>query len=670
MKQPERLSISRIAKANQGSEHVWLSDDDGTRGSGRLVLRVNPGRPARFYVRYVTRTGKRTLKPIGTYSKNAKDGCLTLAQARRRAREDLHRVQLVRTDAPTGDSHASFARPRPEHQGEPNSSENLNLAVSTTFVPTQAIDVKETSTSAAEAASAPHESSCGRTLEDLCNWYVKCLKAEGKSTYKNYASYVRCHVAPSAWGQKPAASLTAEDGTKLLRTIQEGGKNKTTARHVRAMLRAAYECAINAKRNPDVAEGGESFSITANPIASVGVPKRAARTEVLRNLSWREFAIFWLALFPQDAAPSLPTRFVRLDILLGGQRCLQLLRATTKSIDLDENTILIFDGKGKREKPRLHLLPLLPLARREVVELMSQAKALGSQYLFPNTSGTKALDATMISAFVRALSDRLVKADDRIHPFKYQDIRRTIETRLGSMDVHKDTRAHLQSHGLSGVQHTHYDMWDYMPQKREALFLLVQRLQEEATKLPSTLPKELVADLAQLPSQSSRRVFFDTEFTRFREGRLLSIGLITDDDSSLYVEVDDPERRSEASEFCRREVLNQFGLVQGTVVHCDEDAGVVVAKWLSAFDEPLSLCYDFPSDWTLLKHVLHAAEAWERLEGIVRPDNVSTKAYRQHCVDARDAFLKGHVRPGRHHALIDAMALREMWRAHELSSDA
>ena len=664
MRRPERLSIARIAAANQGIAQVWLSDDDGSRGNGRLVLRINPGRPARFYVRYASRTGKRKLDPIGIYSKNAKPGYLTLAQARKRAREHLHRVLIERPNPSREDA---LRLSTTELQAEPELSGNSNPGLPTTQTQ-QSYENGDAATPAAQVTSGQVESSGDKTLEALCNWYVKCLKAEGKSSYKNMESYVRCHVSTSEWGQTPAACITAVDGTKLVRGIKRAGK-RTTARHVRAMLRAAYEYAIHAARNPDAAEDVEQFGITSNPIASVKVPRRVKQTEPLRNLSWKEFAIVWLSLFSHDALPSTATRFMRLDILLGGQRALQLLRATTKSVDLEENTLLLFDGKGRREQPRLHLLPLLPLARREVIELMAQSKALGSPYLFPNTTGRKALDSSMISDFVHDLSHELVKAD-RIGPFSFQDVRRTIETRLASLNVHKDARAHLQSHGLSGVQTTHYDMWDYMPQKREALLLLVQRLQQEAAKVTSALPRELAVDIAQVPSQSSRRVFFDAEFTRFREGRLLSIGLVTDDDRSLYVEVDDPQRRQEATEFCTKVVLSQFGLVPATVVHDDRGAGQAVGAWLHSFGETLSLCYDFPSDWMLLKHVLSEASAWEQLAGSVRPDNISTQAYRQHCIDARDTFLQRHSHPGRHHALIDAMALRERWRAHERSSDA
>jgi hypothetical protein len=53
--------------------------------------------------------------------------------------------------------------------------------------------------------------------------------------------------------------------------------------------------------------------------------------------------------------------------------------------------------------------------------------------------------------------------------FHAQDLRRTAETRMAELGVSKDTRAQIQSHGLGGVQTRHYDMYDYLPEKRVAL---------------------------------------------------------------------------------------------------------------------------------------------------------------------------------------------------------
>ena len=56
-----------------------------------------------------------------------------------------------------------------------------------------------------------------------------------------------------------------------------------------------------------------------------------------------------------------------------------------------------------------------------------------------------------------------------VDQFDLRDIRRTVETMLAGMNVSRDIRAQLLSHGLSGVQSVHYDRYDYLKEKHEAL---------------------------------------------------------------------------------------------------------------------------------------------------------------------------------------------------------
>jgi hypothetical protein len=53
--------------------------------------------------------------------------------------------------------------------------------------------------------------------------------------------------------------------------------------------------------------------------------------------------------------------------------------------------------------------------------------------------------------------------------FDLRAVRRTVETMLARLQVRKDVRAQLLSHGLGGVQAVHYDRHDYIDEKRQAL---------------------------------------------------------------------------------------------------------------------------------------------------------------------------------------------------------
>ena len=66
--------------------------------------------------------------------------------------------------------------------------------------------------------------------------------------------------------------------------------------------------------------------------------------------------------------------------MLGGQRPEQLLRVTAADIDLDDGIIQLHDAKGRRQQPRLHVLPVTPLADEVIRDL--RARHPSEHYLF------------------------------------------------------------------------------------------------------------------------------------------------------------------------------------------------------------------------------------------------------------------------------------------------
>ena len=50
---------------------------------------------------------------------------------------------------------------------------------------------------------------------------------------------------------------------------------------------------------------------------------------------------------------------------------------------------------------------------------------------------------------------------------------------LASASVSSDIRGRLQSHGISGIQNRHYNAYEYLPEKRQALEKLIELLERE-----------------------------------------------------------------------------------------------------------------------------------------------------------------------------------------------
>lgn len=170
---------------------------------------------------------------------------------------------------------------------------------------------------------------------------------------------------------------------------------------------------------------------------------------------------------------SIADQALQLALFAGGQRMAQLLRAKVSDYDQETETLRLWDKKGKRITPREHLLPLAPKGAAIVEKLLAMAKE-ESDLLFSSNGSTPMVETTpgkRVFSICQAMG---------CEAFDLRDIRRTCETMLAGMGVSKDVRAQLLSHGLSGVQAAHYDRYEYITEKRNALDAWERRLDDIA----------------------------------------------------------------------------------------------------------------------------------------------------------------------------------------------
>jgi integrase len=430
---PRRLQGQRIKEALAAKRRTWLSDNDGLRGSGRLVARVSSDHSVLLYFRYSVQHRLRYI-PLGPYSAKKCSGYLTLAEAR----DAVARYSAIYRVAGTRD---------------------VRLALSQI----QAAPPQPTIADADEKGINDPTVS----LAALATFYAQELAREGKASAKAVARTAKHFIESSELGAKPARTLTPEDIANLLRPIFTSSER--SAAEVRALLNAAYERARHSGHDYRTSSGWKRFGVTVNPVRdTVRAPKSGKRD---RNLDEREVGWLWLRLTTGLQCASIPYRFLRVNLLLGGQRCQQLIRCTIGDFNDYKRTLLILDGKGRRDKPRKHLLPLSDEAYREITELIDIAKGLNSNFIFAGRLRTSPLHFAGVSHAVHEISNELIEAGliDKSAPFCYIDLRRTTESRMGELDIPQETRAQLLSHGLSGIQVEHYDRADYTRQKRDAL---------------------------------------------------------------------------------------------------------------------------------------------------------------------------------------------------------
>jgi hypothetical protein len=446
------LTERDIARARADDDDLWLVDATRSRGTGRLALRVTPGGAKRFYFRYTGTNNKRVLLALGTWHPDAGDGetSFTLAQARTRFAEWSALLQ----GAAAGDLRGFLER----------------RAATTTAV---AVDA-----ALGNSARPPATAAGDGSLRALLDAYVAGLRDAKKPSARDVANLFKNHVY-AAWPElaaAPAASITSLQITNMLRRLVDA-KHGRTAGKLRSYLRAAFATAAESSLDASVPATLSAFGITSNPAAPTKALTKFNRARH-RNLDKHELGFFWARLRERSDLPGLA---LIVNLLLGGQRLAQLLRLQSTEVQFVTRVLLLRDRKGRRSEPRQHWLPITPPVATALKALVERNQAAGCPWVF-STTLRRPICSETLSAIVNEICAAMLDAGETREKFEMRDIRRTVESRLGELSVSRDLRAQLQSHGTSGVQEIHYDMWTYLPEKREALEQWERQLDRWATE--------------------------------------------------------------------------------------------------------------------------------------------------------------------------------------------
>ena len=164
------------------------------------------------------------------------------------------------------------------------------------------------------------------------------------------------------------------------------------------------------------------------------------------------------------------------------------------------------------------------------------------------------------------------------------------------------------------------------------------------------------------------KVFFDTEFTAFRDGRLLSAGFISEDGREAYFEIPGDGLNRDCNDWVRANVLSQFDLLPDCAAGSTAGLGERVARYLLAFDGPVELCCDYKLDERFLVAALEQSQTWAVVRERVTFVNIADELRDDASVEAAKvaSFAESAPRLGVHHALADARALCAAWLARPI----
>ena len=301
------------------------------------------------------------------------------------------------------------------------------------------------------------------TVASLIELY--CASLANLKTRRDFEGMFAKHIinAHPKIAHAPAKSVDAETWADALREL--ASNHPHTARKLRSYIKAAYTMAIKSPYDLNINIKFKAFKIKSNPLNDIPPPK--ANKADKDALSADELRTYWGLIRDLEG---IKGAVLRLHLLTGGLRVLQLLRL--KPNDITRDLFTLYDIKGKRDEPSAYSTPITATARKDFDYLLSINP---TGFVFSTNGGiTNISPETVLHWAQNAVGDTIAN-------FKLKRIRSGIETLLSSKRVAKDIRGRLQSHGITGVQDVHYDDYDYLREKLNALKLIEKTLNETDT---------------------------------------------------------------------------------------------------------------------------------------------------------------------------------------------
>ncbi|MEL0630416.1 tyrosine-type recombinase/integrase [Psychromonas aquatilis] len=414
-------------KTKQSSYYEW--EDDGTKGMGRLGVKIFSSGSKRFVFRYYV-DGNRKFIKIGDAPTSRENG-VTLAAARLAAKKYGAMLQ-------------AGLDPR------------LELGL---------IKAEEENKVKVEAQKG--------SIEQLFNSYTSQMKKDGKRTYKAVLKSLEKEVYPYIKPETKAKNVTKDDLVIILSHMIKRGA-LTQSNRVRSYLMAAFNYGLAHDNDPANFIDDAKFGLLFNPVSAIPKQKSAEKVgehflsdsevKLLLNDLNNEFLRFQMGNSIRN--------LISLLFYTGGQRPFELASSKWESINWEAKTLLITTDISKNKRPHL-----VPLTESAIFILSKQKENSGeSDFIFPHRFDRER--HITLDSLSRAIARYRNKTD--IRPFIPRDIRRTCKTLMGELGISKSIRDRLQNHALHDVSSKHYDRYEYMPEKQRALEAWEQKLNEVA----------------------------------------------------------------------------------------------------------------------------------------------------------------------------------------------
>jgi len=418
----------RWIKAIKPRERAFrLSEDTKKRGGGRLILEVKPNGAKYFFFQYFRKQNgksKRVLVTIGRFKESAKTTGMSLADAR----DDILEYESLL-------------------------KKGIDIK---TYLEEQGL---EEQARVRKVEAAKRRGSFGQLTES----YLAAMEADGKrsveSVNRSLSTYVRRPFSEML--KRKADTIEAGDIRLILSRMIDKGVTTHTNR-VRAYLHAAFAHGLKQDNNPRKYSSEQTrFNLTYNPVTAI--PIQADYERVGEHvISEKEIKIIWDELPKKSLIISWAVKLA----MCTGQRLGEIIRVKWIDIDFKDRTMLIPASVSKNKIDNLVPLGKLSWA---VIKEMKEATG-GYDYIFPFTHRHKFIKGKHIhSSTISKCIREYCYQNKKVKKFLARDIRRTWKTLTGKAGIDKLIRDRVQNHSLQDISSKHYDRYDYLPEKKQAM---------------------------------------------------------------------------------------------------------------------------------------------------------------------------------------------------------
>jgi integrase len=291
-----------------------------------------------------------------------------------------------------------------------------------------------------------------KSVKGLFDAYIGHLEKSGKASAK-HAKYILDRAATEIGSTKLAADVDASDIVGHLSDLHGRGV-VVMAAEARAYISAAFNWAVKSVHDYTKPGVASLWGLKANPVSAIPIDSSAKRSGK-RYLSEGEFRDFWRWLEGRDRTTT--TSPVARLTMATGQRPGEILRLTSSHYDSKE--CLLEWPVTKNRRP--HVIPLPPTANI----ILSGLEANESGIYFPGETGEQPITIKGLGKLI----DRYLVVHPGVLRFTPRDLRRTWKTLAGKAGLSKEMRDRLQNHARQDVSTRHYDRYDYLAEKREAM---------------------------------------------------------------------------------------------------------------------------------------------------------------------------------------------------------